>query len=92
MGYYGKWFGTPCVAIPQRHKVGSTSFLYPNNVLTVVAGDSKPIKFVYEGDSLILPGDPTQNADLTQEYFLSQKWGTGIVLSGKQGLGVYTMP
>ncbi len=60
-------------------------------MLTVVAGDSKPIKFVYEGDSLIIPGDPLQNADLTQEYFLSQKWGTGIVLSGKQGLGVYTI-
>ena len=92
MGYYGKYFGTNCIALPQRHKVGSTDFLLSDKVLFVAAGDSKPIKFVYEGDPIIIPGDPLTNADLTQEYVYGQKYGIGLVLSGGQSLGAYTMP
>ena len=66
-GYYGKFFGTPCVAIPQRHKVGTTEFLYADDILTIVAGDDKPIKFVYEGNPIVLMGDPMTNMDFTQE-------------------------
>lgn len=72
-GYYGKFFGTPCVAIPQRHKInevdgnGVKKFLYDDDVLTIVAGDDKPLKFVYEGDPLVYMGDPFNNMDLTQE-------------------------
>lgn len=44
MGYVGKFFGTPVVATPQRHKVGSTDFVLDDNMLTIIAGDDKPIK------------------------------------------------
>lgn len=44
MGYVGKFYGTPVVATPQRHKVGSTEFVLDDNCLTVIAGDDKPIK------------------------------------------------
>ena len=54
MGYFGKFYGTPVVAVPQRHKVGSTDFVMDDNVLTIVAGDDKPIKVVYEGDPIVL--------------------------------------
>lgn len=67
LGYYGKYFGTPVIAMPQRHKVGTTDFVYDDDILTIVAGDDKLIKFVYEGDPLIIMGDPLKNADLTQE-------------------------
>lgn len=43
-GYYGKFFGSPVVVTPQRHKVNSTSFTLDDNMLTIVAGDQKPIK------------------------------------------------
>ena len=39
----------------------------PDDVLTIIAGDDKPIKFVYEGDPLVIMGNPLDNADLTQE-------------------------
>ena len=91
MGYYGKFNGTNCIALPQRHKVGSTDFLLDDKVLMVVAGDSKPVKFVYEGDPIIIPGDPLTNADLTQEYVYGQKYGCGLVISGGQGIGAYTL-
>lgn len=67
MGYYGKFYGTPCVAVPQRHKVGSTEFVMDDKVLTIIAGDDKPLKVVYEGDPIMLMGDPLTNADFTQE-------------------------
>lgn len=66
-GYYGKFYGTPVVTTPQRHKVGSTEFVLDDDVLTIVAGDEKPIKVVYEGDPIVLMGDPMSNADFTQE-------------------------
>lgn len=90
MGYYGKFFGTPVVVTPQRHKVNSTEFVFPDNMLTVIAGDDKPIKVVYEGQSTILLGDPTQNRDFTQEYLYGEKYGMGIVLAGgNSGIGRY---
>ena len=66
-GYVGTFFGTPVVATPQRHKIGSTNFVFSDNVLTIIAGADKPIKIVYEGSPIVLMGDPTTNADFTQE-------------------------
>lgn len=90
LGYYGKFYGTPVVAMPQRHKIGSTNFVFDDKVLTIIAGDDKPIKFVYEGDPIVLMGDPMQNADFTQEYLYGEKYGLGIVLAGgNAGIGRY---
>ena len=90
LGYYGKFYGTPVVVTPQRHKVGSTDFVFEDDVLTIIAGDDKPIKFVYEGDPIVLMGDPNTNADFTQEYFYGEKYGMGIVVAGgNAGIGRY---
>ena len=89
-GYVGKFYGTPVVATPNRHKVGTTDFVFDDDVLTIIAGDDKPIKFVYEGDPIVLMGDPMQNADFTQEYLYGEKYGMGIVLAGgNAGIGRY---
>ncbi len=91
-GYYGKFYGTPCIAVPQRHKVGTTNFVMNDKVITVTAGDEKPLKVVYEGDPLMIMGDPLQNADLTQEYFYGEKYGMGLVMAGNNAaIGCYTM-
>ena len=90
LGYVGKFYGTHVVAVPQRHHVGTTDFVLADDVLTIIAGDDKPIKFVYEGDPIVLMGEPTQNADFTQEYLYGEKYGLGIVLAGgNAGIGRY---
>lgn len=90
MGYMGKFYGTPVVVTPQRHKIGSTEFVLSDDFITIIAGDDKPIKVVYEGDPIVLMGDPTSNADFTQEYFYGEKYGMGIVLAGNNtGIGRY---
>lgn len=73
--------------MPQRHKVGTTEFIFPDNVLHVVATDSKPIKMVYEGNSIIKLTDPMDNADMTQEYEFYDAYGIGIVAAGNEGIG-----
>lgn len=90
LGYYGKFYGTPVVVTPQRHKVGSTEFVMSDNILTIISGDDKPIKVVYEGDPIVLMGDPMTNADFTQEYCYAEKYGMGIILAGgNSGIGRY---
>lgn len=92
LGYYGKFYGTPVVAVPQRHKVGSTEFVMDDDIITIIAGDDKPIKVVYEGNPIVLMGDPMSNADFTQEYLYGEKYGMGIVLAGgNAGIGRYEM-
>lgn len=92
LGYAGKFYGTPVVVTPQRHKIGSTDFVMDDNMLTIIAGTDKPLKVVYEGDPLVVMGDPLTNGDLTQEYLYGSKWGTGIVLAGgNAGIGRYEM-
>ena len=89
MGYYGKFFGTPCVKIPQRHIVGTTTFMFPDDVLTVVATGEKPIKCVYEGDPIVFQRDPIMQADLTMEYFFGEKYGVGLLVGKNGGIGRY---
>ncbi len=90
-GFYGSFYGTPCVYVPQRHKAGTTDFAMDDDVLTIVAGDERPIKFVYEGEPLVIMGDPLTNGDLTQEYMYADKYGVGIVLASNHGIGRYEM-
>ena len=87
-GYYGKFYGTPCVALPQRHQTGTTTFMFGDEML-IIAGDEKPFKFVYEGNPIVLMGDPMTNADLTQEFLYGSKYGLGIVTAGNTGIGRY---
>lgn len=85
MGYYGHFYTTPIVVMENGHKVGGTDFILKND-LYIVAGDDKFIKFVTEGDTLIIPGEPTANADLSQEYFMAQRYGVKVVLSEEMGI------
>lgn len=90
LGAYGTFFGTPVVTIPQRHKLNSTEFVYPDNMLTIVATDEKPIKCVREGSPLILSRDPADTRDLTHEYTYAERYGVGLVLAGQNsGIGRY---
>lgn len=89
MGYFGNFYGTPVIVTPQRHKVGSTEFIFPDNELTIIAGDDKMIKCVKEGQPTIIVGDPLKNADLTHEYMYTDRYGLGIVTAGNSGIGKY---
>jgi len=88
-GYMGSFFGSPVVALPQRHEINSSTFVLPDDMLTVIAAEEKPVKLVDEGEAIIIPGNPLDNGDLTQEYAVIERYGTGIVLPGNAGIGRY---
>lgn len=90
LGYVGRFYGNPVVALPQRHAVGTTDFIFDDKTLTIIAGGERPIKCVYEGQSTVILGDPLAKNDLTQEYTYAEKYGLGIVLAGgNAGIGRY---
>ena len=75
------FYGTPVVVAPQRHKVGSTDFVLADDMLTIIAGDDKPIKCVYEGDPIVIMGEPTANGDLTQDTCMARStaWASSLL-------------
>ena len=89
IGYYGKFYGTDMVALKQLHKDGTDSFLLDNSKLYVIAADDKFIKFVNEGEGMIINGDPYTNMDMTQEYTYIQSWGIAVMFNSV--MGIYTI-
>ena len=78
------------VAPASANVIGKIANGIADDMLTIIAGDDKPIKCVYEGDPIVVMGDPLSNGDLTQEYLYGEKYGMGIVLAGgNAGIGRY---
>lgn len=88
MGYFGHFYTTPIIVMENAHKVGSTDFVLGND-LYIVASDDKFVKFVTEGDTLIIPGDALGNADLSQEYFMAERYGISVVFA--EAFGEYAL-
>ena len=91
LGYYGKFNGTPMVCLPQRFKTGTTTKVFSDEEITIVAAPTQPIKLVYEGDPIVSYGNPFDNQDLTQEYFCAERYGLALVLDANAGIGKYNM-
>ena len=90
MGYYGKYYGTECIAMRQTHTPGTSSFALNDKKLYIIAGDDRPIKVVNEGEGLLHEGDPFDNNDLTKEYVYGQGFGTAVVCGQKMGVYSFT--
>lgn len=86
MGHYGSFNGTPMMRIRQVHTVGSYSFKLSSSNVYVVTTAERPVKFVTEGEALIVSGDALGNSDLTQEYFIANKYGVGVVITDLYGM------
>ena len=80
LGFMGRFNGTNMVSMKQRHQIGSTNFILPDDVIYVIAGDTKPVKRVTEGSVTMLMGDPMNKADLSQEYLMMKRTGIGLVM------------
>jgi len=88
LGYFGKFHTTPIIAMNNAHKVGGTEFILGND-LYIIASDDDFIKLVHEGDTLIINGNPLDNADLSMEYMMTQKYGIATVFA--EQFGVYQL-
>lgn len=82
-GFYGKFYGYPEFRIPQVHTIGTDTFKLSDNVLHVVAGNQKFVKFVTEGKDEMLEKSYDINADMSVEYLMREKYGCAAMFSGK---------
>lgn len=89
MGYMGKFNGTEVFELKNALKADGVTKVLEDDKLYVVASEDKFVKYYTEGDALIIEGNPTDHADLTQDYLVASKWAVAVVLSDK--IGVYDM-
>lgn len=85
MGYIGHLAGTPLIRMRQRHEIGGSKFILNDNIIYVLAGSSKPIKRVTEGDVTMMLGTPMDNADMSQEFLMIKRTGIGVVMDREYG-------
>jgi hypothetical protein len=90
LGYFGKFFGTNVVCVPQVHAANTSTFKLNDKEIFVIAGDEKPIKFVTEGQGIVKITDPLDNADMTQEFLFGQAYGVALI-TANNNIGVYTL-
>lgn len=90
MGYYGNFNGIPMIRINQIHATNTDNFILPDNQLYVIGVDTKPIKYVNEGQSLIVPPTYAMNADFSEDYLFVNNAGIEVIIPDKR-FGVYTM-
>ena len=81
-GFYDKFYTTPIFVMPDALDASDNFILSGTNTdLYIVAGEDKWMKGVEEGKTLIIPGNPTDNSDLSQEWFMSQSFGVAAAMS-----------
>lgn len=84
IGYYTHIGENPVIAMKNAHKAGTTDFVLNNDII-VVSGDDKFVKMVTEGDTTIIDRNPLDNADLSQEYFVAQRYGIATAMATEAG-------
>lgn len=84
IGYYTHIGENPVIALKNAHVAGTTNFVLNNDII-VVGSDDKFVKLVTEGDTLVIDKDPYDNADLSKEYFMAQRWGIAVAMASEAG-------
>lgn len=85
LGYYGDFYGTPAIQIPQNHTPGTYNFQLSDKDLYVMPVDSTPIKMVYTGETYIAQNDALENEAFQMEYKYFVDFGIAIVLNEMYG-------
>lgn len=86
-GILPTWRGYKILEIPQFFEQGTFKNAVDDNMLYVLTGDDKPIKFLKEGETIINNrNNPTDNNDMTIEYMLQLKFGVDFILNKYYGV------
>lgn len=89
-GFLGKYLGVGLIAIDQILVPGTTNstatLAIPSTKIYITSayGD-KPVKVVYEGDSVVIDSIPTDNPDRTYGMSIQMKVGVAAVVGSKFG-------
>lgn len=91
LGSLGVWNGIELVRVPQVFEKGTRNFVYPENKFFILPKtDNRPIKLVYEGESLFDENtDYTKRRDMTIEAEYMTKLGVGVVFGADFAAGQF---
>ena len=79
-GVVTTWEGYELVVLPNVFKAGTYEFELSTDKILIVSNATRPIKFVYEGESRMKQiTDERENADMTYEAQIQTKAGIGVV-------------
>lgn len=84
-GIMKMWKGYECFPIAQGHKIGTFDFTMPEDELFFLVGDSKIVKMVLEGETMIKETKDYENADNTVEYSLVYRANACVAFSNLIG-------
>lgn len=89
-GYLGRYLGVRLIPISQAMvatKINTTADLViPTNIIYMVASEAyRPVKIVFEGDSVTVEKIPEQTTDKTYWIRVQIKLGVGVVIGSKHG-------
>lgn len=86
-GFFKVVDGITLVEMEQGHKIGTDEFIIDDDFLLILpGGDTKIVKFVTEGETLIKEVNGQDNADDSQEYTVRKKFGVGVETTAKYGV------
>ena len=90
VGVVSYWEGYELVVLPQVFKAGTFDFELSTDKILIVGSASRPIKFVYEGQSRLKEvQDNTENRDQSYEAQIQVKAGVAVVAD--QLMGEWTL-
>lgn len=86
-GIVGKFHGIDKIETRNMYVPGTTEFALNDDIVHIMPRNVsiKPIIYVTEGESLILPHSPIENNDLTQEYMLCERSGVAARVPNGEG-------
>lgn len=80
-GVVSYWEGYELVVLPQVFKAGTFDFELSNDKILIVGNASRPIKFIYEGQSRLKEvTDNRENMDMTYEAQIQVKAGVAVIV------------
>lgn len=85
-GYLGTIAGIPTREIEPAHEVGTNNFAIQDDfIILVPEGNDRMIKVVNEGESLIQEDRSGENADMTMEYLVINRFGISVLPTSVYG-------
>ena len=90
VGHLNRYLGIPLIPIEQAlatdHLNSAPKLLIPTNIIYMVASDSyRPVKIVFEGDSVTVDKIPEETTDKTYWISIQMRIGVAIVIGSKFG-------
>ncbi|MCY9737435.1 hypothetical protein M5X17_27420 [Paenibacillus alvei] len=85
-GILNVYEGIPLMEIPQVFLPNTFEFALDDKKLLILPANTKPIKVVREGESIIMETDENKNMDMSKEYTFIHRYGIATVFNNAYGV------